>query len=389
MKTSYLKLLRFKCAVGHGINDIYWFLLPSILPLIIDRFGLRYRSGGLILTAYLMVIALFSTILGKWSDSVDRQRILGFGFILSAIGMTLAGIMDSMTAFVVPLLVAAVGTSSFHPVGLALIDETAHSRRGVVFGFFEFWGFLAVCVMFFLNSVLLKKFEWQSIIIFMGSSGFFMAFPFLFRKEHHGFNHTNEQENPSSFQNEGSTQLLILFLVTITLRFFSITAIINFMTTFLVHEIEATPGVANLMAGFVFLGGMLFTPLFGVFSDRFKPMNLFLITTGLCAPAIVLLSLPSSAWIITILLFLAGIIFYGSSPPMDILLSRLSGTIGKGQAFGYIMSVFAVITALSPALFGMLADRVGLRAAFELFAIPPFISFFVLLYTDRKMGRNR
>jgi MFS family permease len=74
---------------------------------------------------------------------------------------------------------------------------------------------------------------------------------------------------------------------------------------------------------------------------------------------------------------------------MDILLSRLSGSIGKGQAFGYIMSVFAVITALSPALFGMLADRVGLRTAFALFAIPPFISFFVLLYTDRRMGRNR
>ena len=389
MKTPNLKLLRFKCAIGHGINDIYWFLLPSILPLIIDRFGLRYRSGGLVLTAYLMVIALFSTILGKWSDSVDRQRILGFGFILSAIGMTLAGIMDSMAAFVVLLLVAAVGTSSFHPVGLALIDETAHSRRGAVFGFFEFWGFLAVCAMFFLNSILLKKFEWQTIILFMGSSGFFMALPFLFRKEHHGPNQTNEQVNPASLKNEGSAQLLILFLVTITLRFFSITAVINFMTTFLVHEIEATPGLANLMAGFVFLGGMLFTPLSGVLSDRFKPMNLFLITTGLCAPAIALLSLPSKAWIITILLFLAGIIFYGTSPPMDILLSRLSGSIGKGQAFGYIMSVFAVITALSPALFGMLADRVGLRTAFALFAIPPFISFFVLLYTDRKMGRKR
>ena len=144
-----LKRLRFKCAIGHGINDIYWFVLPSILPLIIEQFGLRYRAGGLILTAYLMVIALFSTILGKWSDSVDRQRIIGIGFLLSALGMTLAGVSKGLASFIALLIISAVGTSSFHPVGLALIDETAKVSRGRVFGFFEFWGFLAVCAMFF------------------------------------------------------------------------------------------------------------------------------------------------------------------------------------------------------------------------------------------------
>jgi MFS family permease len=380
-----LKRLRLKCAIGHGINDIYWFVLPSILPLIIEQFGLSYRAGGLILTAYLMVIALFSTILGKLSDSVDRQRIIGMGFLLSALGMTLAGVSNGLASFIALLMISAVGTSSFHPVGLALIDETAKVSRGRVFGFFEFWGFLAVCAMFFLNSILLTRFGWQPTLMVMGSSGFIMALPFMFRKGKPGHHEPVEHDIPTSVQNQGSSYLLILFLITITLRFVSITAVINFTTTYLVHEISATPGMANLMAGFAFLGGMLLTPLFGILSDRCKPINLFLITTGLCAPSIILLGLASKIWVITIILFCAGVVFYASSPPMDMLLSSFSSYMGRGEAFGYTMSVFAVLTALSPALFGMIADRIGLRSTITLFSIPPFISFFMLLYVARKM----
>ena len=215
-----------------------------------------------------------------------------------------------------------------------------------------------------------------------------MALPFLFRKGTPGQYISDEEYHPTTVENQGSAYLLILFLITITLRFISITAVINFTTTYLVHEISATPGIANLMAGFVFLGGMLLTPLFGILSDRYKPINLFLVTTGLSAPTIILLSLASKMWVITIILFIAGIVFYASSPPMDMLLSSFSGYMGRGEAFGYAMSVFAVLTALSPALFGLIADRIGLRYTITLFSIPPFLSFFVLLYTARKLKRH-
>jgi MFS family permease len=389
MTTLNLRSLRLKCAIGHGINDIYWFVLPSILPLILDQFGLRYRAGGFILTAYLMVIAVFSSIIGKLSDSVDRQRIIGIGFCISACGMTLAGMMNGFTGFIALLLLAAVGTSSFHPVGLALIDETAISKRGEVFGYFEFWGFVVICIMFFLNSLLLRLYSWKMILIVMGSTGFFMSLPFLFSKDNTRQCRCEAKTEHTPIQNEGSVYLLILLIITIILRFVSITAVINFTTTYLVHEMGTTPWVANLMTGFSFLGGLLFTPLFGILSDRVKPINLFLLTTGLCAPPIFLLSIVHAIWAMPIILFFAGIVFYASSPAMDLLLSRFSGYIGKGEAFGYIMSVFAVITALSPAAFGILADNTGLRAALALFSIPPFISFFVLLYAAQRMRQEQ
>jgi FSR family fosmidomycin resistance protein-like MFS transporter len=389
MRTLKLKSLRLKCAIGHGINDIYWFVLPSVLPLILDQFGLRYRAGGFILTAYLMVIAIFSSIIGKLSDSIDRQRIIGIGFCMAACGMTLAGVMNGFTGFIILLLLSAVGTSSFHPAGLALVDETAMSKRGKVFGFFEFWGFVAICVMFFLNSLLLRMYSWKTILIIMGSSGFLISLPFLLRKEDTLTYRSEEETGPAPFRKEGSIHLLILFLITIILRFISITAVINFTTTYLVHEMGTTPWVANLMTGFSFLGGLLLTPLFGILSDRVRPINLFLLTTGLCAPSILLLSMVYVVWLMPVILFLAGIVFYASSPSMDLLLSRFSSYIGKGEAFGYFMSVFAVITALSPALFGILADHTGLRTAIALFSIPPFLSFFVLLYTAQRMRQEQ
>jgi MFS family permease len=220
----------------------------------------------------------------------------------------------------------------------------------------------------------------------MGSSGFFMALPFLFRKESSEHAGIVVPGQPAPVGKERPAYLLILFLVTITLRFVSITGVINFTTTYLVYEIRTSAVMANFMAGFAFLGGMLLTPFFGYMSDRFEPMNLFLITTGLCAPCILVFSMVSNIWVVTIVLFVSGIVFYATSPPMDLLLSRFSAYIGKGEAFGYIMSVFAVITALSPAAFGLLADRIGLRLTVALFSIPPFLGFLLLLYTARKMN---
>jgi hypothetical protein len=31
--------------VGHGVNDIFLYILPSLLPVILDQFGMKYGSA--------------------------------------------------------------------------------------------------------------------------------------------------------------------------------------------------------------------------------------------------------------------------------------------------------------------------------------------------------
>ena len=49
---------------GHGANDLYWFILPPVLPLILQEFGLRYAAAGAMVAAYLSTIAVSSMLTG-------------------------------------------------------------------------------------------------------------------------------------------------------------------------------------------------------------------------------------------------------------------------------------------------------------------------------------
>ena len=70
--------------VTHGANDIYWFILPPTLPLILKEFGLRYAGGGGMIAAFLCVTAVASMLMGRLSDRVPRRRLIVAGYLVYA-----------------------------------------------------------------------------------------------------------------------------------------------------------------------------------------------------------------------------------------------------------------------------------------------------------------
>lgn len=157
--------------VGHGANDIYWFILPSLLPLILVQFDMKYETAGGLLTAFLGVIAVFSFIQGKLSDRFHRQIILGTGFLVASISLILSSFMNRLGFFVACIVIAGMGVSSYHPAIYAYIDETTQSRQGKEYGMFEFWGSTAIFFMFLLHGLLLKNMNWRNIIFISSIPG--------------------------------------------------------------------------------------------------------------------------------------------------------------------------------------------------------------------------
>jgi MFS family permease len=375
---------------GHGVNDIFWFVLPSMLPVILEQFDLRYGTAGGLLTAFLAVIAVFSFVLGKLSDHHPRHLIMGVGFLLTSSMLITASLMNSLVAFVVFLLIAGVGIGSFHPTVYASIDETTKKKKGAAYGMFEFWGSLAIFLMFILHGLLLKKLTWQNIILVTSLPGLIMGTLYLSYSGR--FRAFTEQAAQRGEGEEGpvrsSLLLFLLFLMVITFRFFGIMAVVNFTPTFLVREVGLEARIASYATGIYFLGGLIFTPFLGRQCDVRSPFLILLLTTGFAFPLIFLLSLPHPSWMLPIYLFLIGICYYGAGPAMNIIVTRMSGTLGRGEAFGYFMALIAVTFSFSPLLFGMLADRVGLRVSMRVFSLPLLLSALVLIVLVMVMRRG-
>ncbi len=72
-------------AWGHAHNDIYFFIIPFLLPLFREEFGINYVQPGLILTIYLVLRSIFSLIFGYFGDQYDKRVIIASGFICSSV----------------------------------------------------------------------------------------------------------------------------------------------------------------------------------------------------------------------------------------------------------------------------------------------------------------
>ena len=124
--------------VSHGVNDIFWFILPSLLPVILVQFDMKYGTAGGLLAAFLVIIAVFSFALGKLSDRVSRQLILGTGFLVTSIFLISSAFAERYGVFIAFLLLSGIGVGSYHPTIYAHIDETTARRQGREYGMFEF-----------------------------------------------------------------------------------------------------------------------------------------------------------------------------------------------------------------------------------------------------------
>ena len=72
-------------AIGHSYNDIYFFIIPLLLPLFREQFQINYVQSGLILSIHIAIRSVFSLLFGHFGDQYDKRKIIAAGFILSSI----------------------------------------------------------------------------------------------------------------------------------------------------------------------------------------------------------------------------------------------------------------------------------------------------------------
>jgi MFS family permease len=368
--------------VSHGVNDIFWFILPSLLPVILEQFDMKYGTAGGLLASFLVVIAAFSFVLGRLSDRVPRQLILGIGFLVASVFLIFSSFAEKYGLFVAFLLLAGIGVGSYHPTVYAHIDETTAYRQGREYGMFELWGASGIFLMFLLHGFLLRQMSWKSVLFITSVPGLVVGFFFLCWLKPLRALQGAEMGKSRAVMDDGgggaSTLLFALFLLVVTLRFFSIVAVVSFTTTYLVREIGLHSNVASFATGVYFLGGLVFTPFLGRVCDVKNPFVVLLAATAAAFPLIVLLSLPHPLWLLPLYLVLLGGAYYGAGPAMNMLISRMGGNMGKGEAFGYFMAITAVTYSFSPFVFGLFADRIGLALTMRVFSLPLLLSFVVL-----------
>jgi MFS transporter, FSR family, fosmidomycin resistance protein len=381
--------MKFKL-LGHGANDLYWFILPLVLPALLTRYNLSYAQAGGILTTYLAVTAIGSFIIGKLSDRFSRKRILSLGFFLASFGLISSGFASSLSVFILLISITAVGVSTFHPVMYAVIDENYPENKGRVMGMYEGVGTGAILLMYLINGYLIRWIGIRGVLILTAVPGLIMgliyqltpAIPPRIK---------NTEIRAEKAGKTGKKEILTfnLFLISVILRVVSVTAILNFLPTIFVKFFGFGENIAAYGTAFYFAGGIIGAILVGRISDRINSLIIIITGTALIIPFLLIMSFNLPLWIYLIAITLFGSFSSSCLINQNLMLTRLGSHLGRGEVFGILMGVMTITASLSPILFGMGIDYAGFNKALILLTIPLMLSLILLTVLLKMDIRNK
>jgi MFS transporter, FSR family, fosmidomycin resistance protein len=374
--------------LGHSANDLFWFILPLILPSLLARFDLSYTQGGGILTLYLGVTAVGSYVLGRVSDRVARKEILGYGFLVASVGLIAAGFAGTLSLFLLLIAVTAVGVSTFHPVSYALIDESTLTGKGRVLGIFESYGTAAILAMFLINGYLIESVGVRGVLILTALPALIMGILFLRAGQIPvvivppvaAAAAAAAVPGRKPRYREGSYLVLGLFLAAIILRVLSVSAVVNFLPTIFVDHIGFGRSTASYATALYFLGGLSGSLVAARYADRVNSYLVLIVASLMLIAALTVFSLSVPKLVYPFLVLILGIFGSGSLINQNLLLTRLGTGLGKGAVFGLMMALNTVTSSLAPTLFGLVTDTAGFTAALSAAAFPVSLGALLLSF---------
>ena len=207
---------------------------------------------------------------------------------------------------------------------------------------------------------------------------------FVYRSSYFQISEKSSDEkktDPSaSADKRSSRRRLLIFLVSVILRVISVTALLNFLPTIFVRFFGFSQDHASYASALFFAGGLSGSLIAGKLSEKINSFLIILVGTVIIGVTLLIMSGDLPAWLYLIFVVFFRCFRLRMYHQPDLLLTRLSGALGKGEAFGILMGTMTVTSALSPGLFGMVLDFLGYKTALYIFTSPLIASILLLVY---------
>ncbi len=360
-------------ALGHFYNDIYFFIIPFLLPLFREEFGINYVQSGLILTIHVALRSIFSLIFGYFGDKYEKRVIMACGFIFSSIFLGGLVWINNIHTIVTFLCLLAIGVSTFHPLATAIVRENSKAnQRGRYLSLFSAAGTAGIIVASLLFGFLVQIWGWKMTCLLFSLPGYFLTYGYLKSKKDKKY-HKAEAEKKTKQSH------IHLFFISVGIRSLGIWAVLSFLPFYATDYVGLKPEISAWIVSVFFTGVFLGALISSRITDKNQPLVLILsstILTTLLLLGITFIVRPIPIFlIIGILGSLDGIFF----PSLNTWLTFICPVSQQGKIFGIVFFVEGISATIAPTLYGWIADQSNLVWAYRLAAIPLFISFILFL----------
>ena len=362
-KTEERRALGVACG-AHVLHDGYTDLVYLMLPIWQAEFGLGYAALGLMRTVFSGTLAGFQIPSNFLAERFGAPIVLALGTALAGFGYCLAGLSQGVMLLVAALFVGGLGASTQHPIGSSLVTHIFAGTRSLkAFGTYNFSGDIGKMTLPAAASLFFVVLPWREAVAMLGGIGLlagiaiFVLMPRFNAAAAAPCKSEDTARAAGSRSPYGYPLLLSIGIIDSATRM----AFLTFLPFVLTAKGASLPTI-GLALTLVFAGGAAGKLVCGFIGARVGVVTTVWVTEVVTALGVVaLLPLPLEGALV--LLPIVGIALNGTSSVVYGSVPDLVAPAKRQRAFSIFYTGTIGAGAVSPAIFGLLGDAVGVPIA--------------------------
>ena len=365
------------CSISHFLNDMIQSVIPSIYPIIKDKFEFSFAQIGVITLIFQLTSSILQPLTGLYADKRPRPYALSIGMCFTLVGLLLLAAANNFSLILLAVGVVGIGSSVFHPTASRVAQMASGGKKSLAQSIFQVGGNAGSAVGPLLAALIILPCG-QSAIAWFALAALAAALIMLRLGKWYELrlryivSHPQPKpllrEDISPRAKAGAMVILVLLMFS---KYFYNASITSYFTFFLMDKFGVSVRTSQICL-FVYLAAFAIgTVAGGLFGDRFGRKYVIWFSILGAAPFAALLpymNLPLTL----VCAFLSGLIIASAFSSIvvyatDLLPGR------EGMIAGVFFGLMFGLGGLGSAFFGWLADRTSIEFIFRVSGLLPLL----------------
>lgn len=376
----------FAIAFAHLLNDLLQAVIPSVYPILKDKYNLTFTQIGLITFSYQMAASILQPLVGLYTDKYPKPFSQIFGMLFTTAGIISLAFASQFYLIIISVILVGIGSSIFHPEASRISFLASGGKRGLAQSIFQLGGNAGTAIGPLLVALFVVPKGQFYIIGFVAIA--ILALLVLSRIAFWYQNHLNLRAKKKAvivLPDLSQTQIVwsvIILLVLIFSKFFYMAGMSSYFTFYLMEKFNLSIQDAQYHL-FLFLASCAVgTLLGGPLGDKFGRKYVIWFSVLGAAPFALLLPYANLFWT-GALSVIIGIIISSAFPAIlvyaqELLPKKLGMVSGLFYGFAFGMG------GLGSAVLGYIADHTGIEYVYHICAFLPLIGIIAFFLPNLK-----
>lgn len=365
------------CGISHFLNDMIQSIIPSIYPILKDKFDFSFVQIGIITLIFQMTSSILQPFTGLYADKHPRPYALSIGMCFTLVGLLVLAFAENYLLILLAVSVVGLGSSVFHPTASRVAQLASGGKKSLAQSIFQVGGNGGSALGPLLAAAIILPFGQHSISFFALAA--LLAAIIMVRlgswyKARMAYATKHPQKTVginTNISKRAKYGALVILIMLVFSKYFYTSCITSYFTFFLIDKFGISVGASQLCL-FVFLAAFAIgTVAGGLLGDKFGRKYVIWFSILGSAPFALIMPYADFAWTI-VCTFLSGLIIASAFSSIVVYATDLMPD-KVGLIAGIFFGLMFGLGGLGSAFFGWLADKTSIEFIFQVSSYLPLL----------------